>query len=326
MSLILDGTNGLSDIDGSAATPAIRGTDANTGIFFPAADTIAFATAGTEDMRLDAFGTLGLGVTPSAWGGVYKAIQVGSTAVFGGNTSANRNYSSSNVYWNGSNYKYITTSQVTQFEQSDGAYYWLQAASGTAGNNITFTQAMTLDSSGNLLVGDTSAAGRVLAKSATSDGTTSAYVAKNSSGTILLDIISTGYFKTGVAGNSPYNNATGSGANVFVGSDGALFRSTSSLKYKTDIQDATFGIADVLKLRAVTYKGKGSSDGDKVFAGLIAEEVHNLGLTQFVQYADDGSPDALSYGNMVSLCVKAIQEQQALITQLQADVATLKGN
>jgi hypothetical protein len=43
MSLILDGTNGLSDVDGSASTPAIRGTDTNTGIFFPAADTIAFA-------------------------------------------------------------------------------------------------------------------------------------------------------------------------------------------------------------------------------------------------------------------------------------------
>jgi hypothetical protein len=141
----------------------------------------------------------------------------------------------------------------------------------------------------------------------------------------LLDIISTGYFKTGVAANSPYNNATGSGANMFVGSDGALFRSTSSLKYKTDIQDATFGIADVLKLRAVTYKGKGTFDGDKEFAGLIAEEVHNSGLTQFVQYADDGSPDALNYGNMVSLCIKAIQEQQALITQLTARITALEG-
>jgi hypothetical protein len=45
MTLILSGTNGVSDIDGSAATPAIRGTDANTGIFFPAADTIAFLKA-----------------------------------------------------------------------------------------------------------------------------------------------------------------------------------------------------------------------------------------------------------------------------------------
>ena len=53
MSLILSGTDGLSDVDGSASTPAIRGTDTNTGIFFPAADTIAFAEGGTESMIID---------------------------------------------------------------------------------------------------------------------------------------------------------------------------------------------------------------------------------------------------------------------------------
>jgi hypothetical protein len=75
MSLILSGSDGLSDIDGSAATPAIRGTDANTGIFFPAADTIAFATGGTEDARfnsagnLQTIGTISVGnATPSTSG------------------------------------------------------------------------------------------------------------------------------------------------------------------------------------------------------------------------------------------------------------------
>ena len=56
MSLILSGTDGLSDVDGSAATPAIRGTDANTGIFFPAADTIAFSEGGAECARFDSSG------------------------------------------------------------------------------------------------------------------------------------------------------------------------------------------------------------------------------------------------------------------------------
>jgi hypothetical protein len=58
MSLILDGSNGVSDIDGTAATPAIRGTDANTGIFFPAADTIAFSEGGTESARFDSAGNV----------------------------------------------------------------------------------------------------------------------------------------------------------------------------------------------------------------------------------------------------------------------------
>jgi hypothetical protein len=66
-----------------------------------------------------------------------------------------------------------------------------------------------------------------------------------------------------------------------------------------------------LALRPVTYKSKSANDGETVFGGLIAEEVHAAGLTEFVQYAEDGTPDALAYGNMVSLCIKAIQELKA---------------
>ena len=62
MSLILSGTNGLSDVDGTAATPAIRGTDANTGIFFPAADQLAASVNGVEGLRLTSTG-LGIGTS-----------------------------------------------------------------------------------------------------------------------------------------------------------------------------------------------------------------------------------------------------------------------
>jgi len=54
---------------------------------------------------------------------------------------------------------------------------------------------------------------------------------------------------------------------------------------------------------------------------LIAEEVHSAGLPEFVEYDGEGRPDALHYGNMVALCVKAIQE---LKTEL--DAANLKIN
>jgi len=63
MSLILSGSDGVSDIDGSASTPAIRGTDANTGIFFPAADTIAFGEGGAEAMRIDSSANVGIGTS-----------------------------------------------------------------------------------------------------------------------------------------------------------------------------------------------------------------------------------------------------------------------
>jgi hypothetical protein len=123
-----------------------------------------------------------------------------------------------------------------------------------------------------------------------------------------------------------YNDTTANAANVVVLSSGELLRSTSSIKYKREVQDATHGLAKVLQLRPVTYKGKSASDGDKVFGGLIAEEVNEAGLTEFVQYAEDGSPDALSYGNMVSLAFKAIQELNAKVEAQALEIATLKGN
>ena len=56
MTLILSGTNGLSDVDGTAATPAIRGTDTNTGIYFPGADRIGFSEGGVQVGEFDASG------------------------------------------------------------------------------------------------------------------------------------------------------------------------------------------------------------------------------------------------------------------------------
>ena len=96
-----------------------------------------------------------------------------------------------------------------------------------------------------------------------------------------------------------------------------------ALRYKNTVNDATHGLTELMTLRAVTYKG--NSDGDTVFGGLIAEEVHDSGLTEFVQYTDDGEPDALAYSNMVSLCIKAIQEQQATITALTDRITALEG-
>jgi hypothetical protein len=141
------------------------------------------------------------------------------------------------------------------------------------------------------------------------------------SGTTFLKIGPTNGYLT-VPG--VYSLTTASAANVFVDSSGSLYRSTSSRRYKNSIEDATHGLQELLELRPVTYKG--NNDGDTVFGGLIAEEVHDAGLTEFVQYNSDNQPDSLAYGNMVSLCIKAIQEQQQTITALEARIAALEAN
>ena len=67
MSVVIDGTTGISGNDGSAATPSLRGDDANTGVFFPAVDTVAVATGGSERMRVTSAGDVGIGTSSPAF-------------------------------------------------------------------------------------------------------------------------------------------------------------------------------------------------------------------------------------------------------------------
>jgi len=110
-------------------------------------------TGGTTRARFDASGNLGLGVTPSAWSGL-KVLQVGS---YGGlyNLSSAVGLSN-NIYYDGTDIRYINTATASYYAQASGSHLWYTAASGTAGNVVSFTQAMTLDASGNLLLGGTS--------------------------------------------------------------------------------------------------------------------------------------------------------------------------
>lgn len=109
-------------------------------------------------MRLDSSGNLGLGVTPSAWNSVYRSIQAGTGAAFSGRTDTVAwTEILSNAYRNtGGGWTYLGTNLASTYLQEAGVHKWNIAGTGTAGNAITFTQAMTLDASGNLGVGTTS--------------------------------------------------------------------------------------------------------------------------------------------------------------------------
>ena len=317
---------------GTSAAPSITTTgDTNTGIFFPAADTIAFAEGGAEAMRIDSSGRVGIGTTNP---GFKLDITDATTTTEAGGIRLT-------LGSEGRGHLITNTTPNASSGRDLGVLAWrdltLEAGNGTTegvarlnsyeytafGTGSSYTERMRIDSSGNLLVGTTSNNGRLVSKASTANGSSNAFYASNSSDTVLCSIRSDGLFSTGLAANSPYNYTTGSAANTFLNSSGELQRSTSSLKYKTDIQNATYGLAEVMSLRPVTYKGK--NDGDKIFGGLIAEEVDAIGLTEFVQYAEDGSPDALHYGNMVSLAFKAIQELKAELDTVKAELATLKG-
>jgi hypothetical protein len=113
----------------------------------------------SSKMTLDSSGNLGLGVTPSAWAS-YRALSLGNIgSSIAGQTAANGTVFTSNAYYN-AGWKYAATGVAAFFDAGNnvgGGFTWNQAASGTAGNAITFTQAMTLDADGDLVVGGTSA-------------------------------------------------------------------------------------------------------------------------------------------------------------------------
>lgn len=125
--------------------------DASTG------NPYTFQRNGSAQMILDTSGNLGLGVTPSAWVSNFKAFQVGTGGTFYGDYNNTTSYFGNNAYFNGTNWKYVSSSYALYAYQdrSAGKHVWATAASGTAGNNITWTEAMTLDASGNWLLGTT---------------------------------------------------------------------------------------------------------------------------------------------------------------------------
>lgn len=142
-----------------------------------------------------------------------------------------------------------------------------------------------------------------------------------------------------------YSNTTGVGANMYVASDGNLFRSTSSQKYKTDIEDIGDEYADlVLQMRPVWYRSLCENDPSAwSYYGFIAEEVAELD-PRLVHYAHkDGcecpedesgmkqheascfvEPEGVQYDRIVPHLVNLVQRQQARIEASEARLAALE--
>ena len=148
-----DPFNGAVNGTVGATTPA-AGTFTNLAYTGTLTGGTGVINIGSGQIYKDASGNLGLGVTPSAWSSGFKALEI-SGGSFTSSSNANV-LMFQNAYFNGTSYIYNTSAQASYYRQQAGEHRFYNAPSGTAGNTISFTQAMTLTDAGRLGIGTTS--------------------------------------------------------------------------------------------------------------------------------------------------------------------------
>ena len=299
---------------------------------------LRFISAGAECGRFDASGNVGIGVVPNAgWNSTYKAIQVGNAgAVWSEDASSSNTLISNNEVYNtnGSYYRLVAGAANDILLQNNGSFQFRSTATSAAANSIISDQTtkMTLDASGNLLVGTTSnivnnnarvaiVGAEGLRAQATSGGGTSciAAFATSSGGTYYY----VGYdldastIKYQVLFNGNVQNTNNSYGGI------------SDAKLKENVTDATPKLEKLNQVRVVNFNLIGDEQKQ---IGVIAQELEQI----FPSMVED-NPDfdaegndlgtttkSVKYSVFVPMLIKAMQEQQATIEALTARIAALE--
>ena len=258
------------------------------------------ASGFTKDLVINPVGgNLGLGVTPIGWGGNVLCLHGDSALAFQGANGL----ITANAYYNGG-WKYTTTNVASYYYQIGGAHQWTTAPSGTAGNPITFTQAMTLDASANLLVGTTST-------SVTNGG----YAFLINGGASYAPIGHATGTSSGAAYLAFRYNNSDIGSITQSGTTAVLYNLTSDQRLKENIKDAEDAatLIDAIQVRQYDWK----SDGSHQRYGFIAQELVTVAPEAVHQPTDPDEMMAVDYSKLVPMLVKEIQSLRKRILTLE---------
>ena len=120
-------------------------------------DMLSLSTTATEQVFINSSGNVGIGVTPTNAYSTSRALQIGQGGLIEGRTNDYTTFSlATNAYLSSAgDWTYSSNAKANLYAQSNGAFTWASVAAGTG--VAAFTPAMTLDASGNLLVGLTTA-------------------------------------------------------------------------------------------------------------------------------------------------------------------------
>jgi hypothetical protein len=290
---------------GAVGTPALTTTgDTNTGIFFPAADTIAFSEGGAEAMRIDSDGDVGIGTDSPA-----QKLHIAGT----GDTRLQVESTSSGagvIYLNASTAALAAYNTIQS--RNGSTVQWAIGGSGTE-NALPFytngtTERMRIDSSGNVLVGTTSVP-------STTGG--SGFISSTNNRYLLY----LGSNSSGANNLAQFYNSNGQVGSISVSGSSTAYNTSSDYRLKENIAPMTGALAKVQTLKPVTYTWKANgSDGQ----GFIAHE-----LQEVVPYAVSGEKDGelmqgVDYGKITPLLTAALQEALVKIELLEARLAVLE--
>jgi hypothetical protein len=258
----------------------------------------------TGAMRISTTGNVGVGVTPSAWIAGSKAVQIGTQSAFA--DLFGDAYVTQNCYHATAGWTYLTNAPASNYYQRLGSHVWRTVTAGT-GLITTWTQAMTLDASGNLLVGTTSVIGGKLGIQA-QGGNGVAYLLRHSSATagkyriFAIDSTNNGLFYD-------QNNV-----GMYMADGGTSWVATSDETKKDIIEPISNAVSKIGSLRSVIGKFKTDSEGTRR-SFLIAQDVQSV-LPEAIHNKDGEL--GLSYTDVIPLLVAAIKELTARVEALEA--------
>lgn len=227
---------------------------------------VGIRTGGSERMRIDTSGTVGIGVTPSAWyGGYTRAIEIGVAQDNGTIwSSLNKNHShigiGANFYMDSSfTPKYKASKAASQYEQANGNHSWSTAPSGIAGNPITWTNAMTLDTNGQL----TLATGINGLFRTQKDGSNYSYLRNYDvpDTTIIYTNVIASSTKSAILANGTFQSATN------------VYGSISDAKLKENIVDATPKLEKLMQVKVRNFNYIGDEQKQ---IGVVAQEIEQI--------------------------------------------------
>jgi hypothetical protein len=290
------------------------------------------ASGGTntdERLRIDASGSVGIGVVPSSWAAnTLDALQLGASIGVGNLTARVDGINAVGLglnwyYGGGATNTYVATSFATNYSQEAGTHRWFHAASGSAGAALTFTESMRIDASGNLLVGTTSNSrgGRAVI-----EGTTGDTLRLNGGQSGYMGL----YITSSTSDNHIYCDNTGTAQFYVVRSNGNYYFEGSAISdrdLKENITSVPDGSLDLIKsLTPRTYNFKSEENfSTEIKTGFIAQEVAEVIIEGRVATGTDGQKDmAVDTIGIVAHLVKAIQEQQTIIESLEARITALE--